>query len=526
MKLTTLIAATAVSLTANALYLPNDNARRYPPHLDDGGIHFRDPFFPHRDESSLARPTVVFRPVIGHPETKTIPPHIIPPKDPKDGWPDTLRYGEEDEDEDEDEQYETETSDPVHYSHIEVHKAVPRSLKKRQGPKATESGAIKANAPKDEREPFLGPLIDEVGQRYEAQIPKNLGEKGQERVIIYPKTQRKGKNLGFLAGLIDEAGERSKAQIPDISDAKDEGKESIHRKNTEGKNDELLENIMDKVEQQSGQTPQSTEAKGNGKATKDEAEQLLEHVIEQAEQQYRPRIPKVKGNKDKNDGLLKHPLSKAGQRCKSLMRRFLRGLPPYPSFPLIGLLPAFQDGMKALKGPLLDDPNNKKDESPPGIAKVDRLEYLRVKASRPVKTLLGRNLAGQRPGKTSTPIETKHNKREENWGNLQGYSPEYIKGLLTLEGKEMCRKYPKNCIKAKGPLRHYTKHTMQAKARFEDAKAYAMARMSPDDFRGQRLRMDEEARCKQPRPEVHRSNSKGKIFKTPEKKMEPKEEYD
>jgi hypothetical protein len=76
---------------------------------------------------------------------------------------------------------------------------------------------------------------------------------------------------------------------------------------------------------------------------------------------------------------------------------------------------------------------------------------------------------------------------------LRGYSTEYLSGLLRLEYDELCKRHPKNCIKAKSPARQFTRQTLEAKARLEDMKKYAMMHTSPDDFRAQRFRTDEAA---------------------------------
>ncbi|UPK94867.1 hypothetical protein LCI18_005802 [Fusarium solani-melongenae] len=442
MKLITVAAATVVFSTANALYIPNNHAQRYPPHRDDGGYYVKDPYYLPSDAKSdpieviklgLMRPYRA-NPIVSRPklivETKTLPEHITPPEDKKN---EPVPYVEGCTSA----QYKSEESDHcVHYSHIEVHKAVPRSLEKRQ--KGPDPSKVDVDEPEDAIAPLLRPL-DKVAQRYKPLIPKNLGIKRNgtnkneveknERVIIYPKTQPKQNKHEFLEGLIGKIEQQTKGS--DASVTENHGKEMTHGKDCDKqKNDELLEDVIANVEQRvKPQTPKFSQDKD--KATEGADKELLEDLIEKVEERVKPQIPKEKGEvaKDK-DEVLEDLLEQAKLQHKTRVPRWLGAPSPIES---------------RLK---------KK--------KLERKKLRKVSLSSPGE-------------------------------GLRGYSPEYLSGLLRLEYDEQCKKHPKNCIEAKGSARQFTRQTLEGKARLEDMNKYAMMHTSPDDFRAQRFRTDETA---------------------------------
>ncbi|KAM6519105.1 hypothetical protein FALCPG4_012753 [Fusarium falciforme] len=443
MKLITVAAAAAVFSTANALYIPNNHAQRYPPHRDDGGYYVKDPYYVPSDSKPDpidmiklglmkpygVRPSIASRPKL-FVETKTLPEHITPPEDKKN---EPVPYVEGCTSA----QYKSEESDHcVHYSHIEVHKAVPRSLEKRQ--KGPDPSKVDVDESEDAIAPLLRPL-DEVAQRYKPLIPKNLGVKKNgtneneikknERVIIYPKSKPKQNKHEFLEGLIGKIEQQTKGS--DASGTENHGKETTNGKDCDKeKNDELLEDVIDNVEQRvKPQTPKFSQDKD--KATEGADEELLEDLIEKVEERVKPQIPKEKGEvaKDK-DEVLEDLLEQAKLQHKTRVPRWWGAPSPIES---------------------------------------------RLKKKKLEKKKL-RKVSFSSPGE-----------------GLRGYSPEYLSGLLRLEYDELCKKHPKNCIKAKGSVRQFTRQTLEAKARLEDMKKYAMMHTSPDDFRAQRFRTDETA---------------------------------
>ncbi|KAJ4321800.1 hypothetical protein N0V84_005095 [Fusarium piperis] len=453
MKLTTVVAATAVFSTANALYIPNDHVRRYPSQSDEDAYPVKSSqFVPLRAMLPTGvRPTQMPRP---DPEkmlfeTKTLPEHITPPKDKKNEPVPYVKGCAS-------AQYESEKSDHcVHYSHIEVHKAVPRSLEKRQ--KGPDPDKVDEKE-EDANTPLLDPLLDQVAQRYKPLIPKKLfkgnddGVKKNESVAIYPKNQPKQDKHELLEGLIDKNGQRNKGS--DESGAKDQGKETTDRKDCDKERDEeLLEDVIDKVEKRvKHQTPQFTKKKG--KVIESTDEDLLEDVMEEVEDRVKPQIPREKGEvADDDDEMLEDLLEQAELQHKTRARRWL-------------------------------EPHKRK------------------------------------RGRIERRLKRKYNKRRREIKGLRGYSPEYLAGLVRLEGDELCRKHPKNCIKAKSPWRTFTRDTLEAQARLEDMKKYAMMHTSPEDFRSFRYITDEEA-AKSPELEVWIDGGRGVVYRG---KMDPEEE--
>lgn len=441
MKFTTVAAATAVFSTANALYIPNDRGARYPAHRDDGNYYVKDPYYFPSDAKpdpieviklGLAKPYGGSRPGVTRPklgvETKTLPEHITPPVDKKN---EPVPYVEGCTSA----QYESEESDHcVHYSHIEVHKAVPRSLEKRQ--KGPDPSKVDVDESEDAIATLARPL-DKVAQRYNPLIPKNLGVKKHEtnevevkkneRVIIYPKSKPKQNKHEFLENLIGKIEQQTKGS--DASGAENRDKKTTNRKDCDKeKNEELLGQVIDNVEQRvKPQTPKFT--KDKGKATKGADEKLIEDLIEKVEDRVKPQVPKEKGKvaKDKDEAL-EDLLEQAKLQHKTRVPRWLGTPSP------------------------IESRLNKK--------KLQRKRLRKVNFSSP------------------------------GYG-LRGYSPEFLSGLLRLEYDEQCKKHPKNCIEAKSSERRFTRKMLEGKARLEDMKKHAMMHTSPDDFRAQRFRLDE-----------------------------------
>ncbi|KAI8715059.1 hypothetical protein NCS52_01012700 [Fusarium sp. LHS14.1] len=444
MKLT-LVAATAVFSTANALYIPNSHAQRHPPHIDDGGYHVKDPYYNPSNRPDLtqmlrpSRPIWPFARVIptkrpdGIPlESKTLPDHITPQDKKKEPVSHVKGCGST--------QYENEESEHcVHYSHIQVHKAVFRSLEKRQkGPDPSKVDVESENA--------VASLLDKVAQQNKPLIPKKLGAKTDgtsenevkkiERVIIYPKSKPKQHHHEFLERLIGKVEQQTKAS--DASGTKKHGKETTNQKDCDKeKNDELLESVIDKVEKRvKPQTPKFSGDVNKGKATEGAEEKLIEDLIEKVEDRAKPQIPKEKGKVTDDDEVLEDLLEQAKLQHKTRVPRWVSIYKPSP------------------------------------------IEKRRKK----MKKERAKQVKKQQDKKRITKTTDR---------GLRGYSPEYLSGLLRLEYDELCHNHPENCIKAKGTQREFTRETLEAKARLEDMKKHAMMYTTPEDFKAQRFRMDE-----------------------------------
>ncbi|RSM05644.1 hypothetical protein CEP52_006163 [Fusarium oligoseptatum] len=417
MRFTTVAAAAAYFSTASALYLPPDLAQRYSQHTDNGRFYIKDPYY----VSSDARPDPaemiklgIMKPIrprpikesTSEPEkfspgTKKLLENITPPKDKNDKFvPDVEACANA--------QNGGEESDRcVHYSHIQIHKSVPRSVEKRQ--KEPDPAKVDLDEPEDALAPLLGPILDQVGERYKPLIPKKLGVEENEATVTHVQ-QENGK--------------------------KDCDKE---------KNDELLGNVIDKVEQRvKPQTP--TFSKDKRKFTEGAGEKLIEDLIKKAEERARAQIPTEQGEVADDDEDLEDLLEQARLQHKTLEPRWSARLRQKAS-PLEKKIRKKQGKPEfgALRWSVFPDSNDDAESYPVGV-------------------------------------------------NLRGYSREYLSGLLVLEFNELCRKNPENCIKPKdnGP-REFTPITLEAKARLEDMKKYAMAHTSPDDFRAQRYLKDEKA---------------------------------
>ncbi|RSM19901.1 hypothetical protein CDV31_001261 [Fusarium ambrosium] len=463
MRFTTVAAAAAYFSTASALYLPPDLAQRYSQHPDNGRFYIKDPYY----VSSDARPDPaemiklgIMKPIrprpikesTSEPEkfspgTKKLLENITPPEDKKDKFvPDVEGCANA--------QNGSEESDRcVHYSHIQIHKAVPRSVEKRQ--KGPDPAKVDLDEPEDALTPLLGPILDQVGERYKPLIPKKLGVEENEatvthvqqengKVIIYPKSKPKQRNHEFLEGLIGKIGLPNKRS--EASGAKDHGNDATKQKDCDKeKNDELLGNVIDKVEQRvKPQTP--TFSKDKRKFTEGAGEKLIEDLIKKAEERARAQIPTEQGEVADDDEGLEDLLEQARLQHKTLEPRWSARLRQKAS-PLEKKIRKKQGKPEfgALRWSVFPDSNDDAESYPVGV-------------------------------------------------NLRGYSREYLSGLLVLEFNELCRKNPENCIKPKdnGP-REFTPITLEAKARLEDMKKYAMAHTSPDDFRAQRYLKDEKA---------------------------------
>ncbi|RSL64706.1 hypothetical protein CEP54_004578 [Fusarium duplospermum] len=489
MKFTTVAAAAAFFSEASALYLPNDYARRYPQHLNNGHYYVKDPYYVPSDSRPdpaemiklgimkpfQSRPSKVStsQPEKLSPETKTHPGHITPPEDKKDK---AVPYVEGCENE--------ESDGCVHYSHIQIHKAIPRSLEKRQ--KGPDPAKVDLDEPENSLTPRIGPILEEVGQGYKPLIPKKLGVKETEttvthvekngKVIIYPKSKPKQRNHAFLEGLIGKIGQPNKGS--EASEVKTHDKETTNQKDCDKeKNDELLGNVIDKVEQRvKPQTP--TFSKDKYKATVDPGEKLIDDLIRNTEKRARPQIPTKQGEVAGDDEALEDLLEQAKVQHKTLEPRWSARTRQKPS-PLEKKIRKKQGKPEysGFKWSIFADPKNEAESYPSLVS-------------------------------------------------LRGYSPEYLSGLLALEFDEMCKKNPENCVKPKhdGP-RVFTPFTLEAKARLEDMKKYAMAHMSPDDFRSQRYLMDKKA-DKIPEVEIWINKEEGILWRPKIEDDEAREAYE